>query len=85
MASFTDKTPTFNPYVAQQPVEAMLKVGMHKQAQYDAGYEKIQSSIDRVAGLDIAKDIDKQNLQTKLSSLGDNLRFVAAGDFSNFN
>ena len=84
MASFTDKTPTFNPYIAQQPVEAMLKVGMHKQAQYDAGYAKIQNSIDKIAGLDLAKDVDKEYLQGKLDQLGNDLNVVAAGDFSNF-
>jgi len=84
MASWTDKTPTFNPYVAQQPVDAMVKVGMEKQKQYEAGYEKIQQSIDNVAGLDIVRDVDKQYLQSKLNTLGGKLRTVAAADFSNF-
>jgi hypothetical protein len=87
MASFTDNTQalsTFNPYVAQQPVDAMVKVGMQKQQQYEEGYQKIQSSIDQVAGLDIMRDVDKGYLQSKLNSLGTSLRTVAAGDFSNF-
>ena len=40
MASFTDKTPVFNKYVPQQPVDAMLKVGMYKQQKYEEGYKK---------------------------------------------
>lgn len=84
MASYTDLIPKFNPYIQQLPVEAMVKVGMQKQAQYDAGVQKIQSYIDNVAGLDIAKDVDRQYLQSKLDELGNNLRGVAAGDFSNF-
>ena len=84
MASWTDKIPTFNPYVAQLPVEAMVKVGMQKQAQYDEGIQKIQTNIDNVAGLDIAKDSDRVYLQSKLNQLGNDLRTVAAGDFSNF-
>lgn len=84
MASWTDKIPTFNPYVAQLPVEAMVKVGMQKQAQYDEGIQKIQTNIDNVAGLDIAKDSDRIYLQSKLNQLGNDLRTVAAGDFSNF-
>ncbi len=84
MASWTDKIPTFNPYVAQLPVEAMVKVGMQKQAQYDEGIQKIQTNIDNVAGLDVIRDIDKTYLQSKLNQLGNDLRAVGAADFSNF-
>ena len=84
MASFTDKIPQFNPYVQQLPVEAMVKVGMAKQQQYDEGIQKIQTNIDNVAGMDIANDVDKAYLQSKLNTLGNNLTAVAAGDFSNF-
>ena len=84
MGSFTDAITQFNPYVSQLPVDAMVKVGMQKQAQYEEGYKKIQSQIDQVAGLDVLRDVDKNYLQTKLNDLGNNLRTVAAGDFSNF-
>ena len=87
MASFTDNPQalgTFNPYVQQLPVEAMVKVGMQKQEQYNQGIQKIQTSIDNIAGLDIAKDSDKAYLQSKVNELGNNLKFVAAGDFSDF-
>jgi hypothetical protein len=83
MASYTDAISQFNPYVQQLPVELMAKVGMQKQAQYDAGVQKIQNHIDNVAGLDIAHDADKQYLQSKLGQLGNRLKTVAAGDFSN--
>ena len=84
MASWTDRIPTFNPYVEQQPVDAMLKVGMYKQQKYEEGVQRIQTSIDNIAGLDIAAGLDKKYLQSKLDSLGNNLNFVAGGDFSNF-
>ncbi len=84
MASFTDKIPQFNPYVAQLPVDAMVKVGMQKQQQYDEGIQRIQTNIDNVAGMDIASNLDKKYLQSKLNQLGNNLTAVAAGDFSNF-
>lgn len=83
MASFTDQISQFNPYVAQLPVDAMVKVGMYKQAQYDQGVQKVQSYIDNVAGLDVYRDADKAYLQTKLNNLGNKLKIVAAGDFSN--
>jgi hypothetical protein len=57
---------------------------MAKQQQYEEGVQKIQTSIDNIAGLDVANDVDKQYLQSKLNSLGNNLKLVAAGDFSNF-
>jgi hypothetical protein len=83
MASFTDSITQFNPYVSQLPVEAMVKVGMQKQAQYDQGVQRIQSQIDNVAGMDIAKDSDRSYLQSKLNQLGSKLATVAGGDFSN--
>ena len=84
MASFTDQIPKFNPYIQQLPVEAMVQVGMEKQRRYDEGVQKIQSYIDNIAGLDVIHDADKAYLQSKLNDLGNNLRMVAAGDFSNF-
>ena len=84
MASYTDAITQFNPYVSQLPVEAMVKVGMQKQAQFEQGVQKIQSQIDQVAGLDVLRDVDKNYLQTKLNELGGKLQYVAAGDFSNF-
>jgi len=83
MASYTDRTPQFNPYVEQLPVDAMVKVGMEKQQQYNQGIQKIQGQIDNVAGLDIAKDSHKQYLQSRLDNLGTQLKSVAAADFSN--
>lgn len=84
MASWTDKTPRFNPYIQQLPIEEMAKVGMAKQGQYDQGIQAIQTNIDNIAGLDVVRDIDKVYLQSKLNELGNNLKTVAAGDFSNF-
>lgn len=84
MASFTDLIPQFNPYIQQLPVEAMVSVGMEKQKRYDEGLQKIQSQIERVAGLDVYRGVDKSYLESKLNELGNNLKTVAAGDFSNF-
>jgi hypothetical protein len=84
MASFTDIIPQFNPYVQQLPVEAMVQVGMEKQKRYDEGIQKIQQSIDTIAGLEVGNDVDRAYLQSKLNQLGNNLMFVAAGDFSNY-
>jgi hypothetical protein len=87
MSSYTDDPRllgSFNPYIQQLPIDTMTQVGLWKQAKYDEGIQKIQTSIDRVAGLDIMRDVDKQYLQSKLTELGGNLKMVAAGDFSNY-
>lgn len=82
MASFTDKVPTFNPYVSQQPVESMVKVGMMKQQQYDTNLEKIHQSMSNIAGLQIGRDVDKQYLQDKMNSTSKNLSLFAGADLS---
>ena len=84
MASYKDIIPTFNPYIQQEPVEAMMKVGVYKQQRYDEGVQKIQESIDNIAGLDVVRPEDKQYLESKLNQLGGQLSMVAGGDFSNF-
>ena len=85
MASYKDPSNLkFNPYVQQRPVEAMMKVGMYKQQLYNEGVQKIQQSIDNVAGLDVVRGVDKKYLESKLNELGSNLTNVAGGDFSNF-
>jgi YD repeat-containing protein len=62
----------------------MLKAGLYKQQRYEEGVQKIQDSIDNIAGLDVIRDIDKQYLQSKLNALGGQLADFAASDFSNF-
>jgi hypothetical protein len=85
MASWTDRVPpVFNPYIQEAPIDQMVAVGMQKQQQYDQGLQRIQSEIDRVAGLEIVRPQDREYLQSKLNDLGSKLRTVAAGDFSNF-
>lgn len=84
MASFTDQIPTFNPYISQLPVDAMVKVGMEKQRRYDEGVQKIQTEIDKIGGLSVAKDVHKAYLQSKINELGSNLKTFMASDFSDY-
>jgi hypothetical protein len=87
MASYTDNPQlltNFKPYVQQLPIEEMVAVGQNQQAKYNQGVQKIQASVDNAAGLDVGRDVDKKYLQSKLSELQNNLKTVAAGDFSNF-
>lgn len=84
MAGFLDAVPVFNPYVQQLPIDAMVKVGMAKQQMYEQNVTKIQGEIDRIAGLDVIRDVDKKHLQSKMDELHGRLTTLAGGDFSNF-
>ena len=57
---------------------------MEKQQRYDQGVQKIQSSIDQIAGLDVVRDVDKAYLQSKVNELGNNLKTFMASDFSDY-
>jgi len=83
MASFTDQISQFNPYIQQLPVQLMAEVGQQREAQYNQGVQKIQTQVDNVAGMDVMKGEHKEYLQSQLDELGNNLKMVAAGDFSN--
>lgn len=85
MATFSSidkQQDTFNPYVELTPIDAMTKVGMIKQDQFNEGIKKVQGVYDTIAGLDLAKDADKQYVQTKLSDLTDNIKNNLSGDFA---
>jgi len=85
MAGFSENSPIqFSQYIPEINNDLALKVGMAKQQQYEQGIQRIQSTIDNVAGLDVYRDVDKQYLQSKLNELGNNLKWVGAGDFSDF-
>ncbi len=83
MASFTDEILTPNPYVAVNPVDMMVKVGTYKQDQYNQGLQKAQGYIDKIIGLDIAKDPIKQYANQQLSKLKEGITNNLSGDFSN--
>lgn len=85
MASFTDKTPQFNPYVSQQPIQSMVQVGMMKQQQYDTNLESIYQSMGQIAGMDIMHEKDQEYLKNKMNEVSGDLRGYAAADFSNRN
>ena len=83
MASFLDQRYQFAPYVETTPVDAMVKVGMYKQQQYDEGVQKINDWLDQTAALPVSRQVDKQYLQSSLNNLTSELKNVAGADFSN--
>jgi hypothetical protein len=82
MASFTDQAYQFNPYINTQPVEAMVKVGMLKQATYDENVQRIGAQLDSTASLPVVRDVDKQYLQQLINQSKDSLNKMGNADFS---
>ena len=62
----------------------MVGIANQKQQMYNEGVQKIQDSIDKVAGLPVVREVDKQYLQSKLNSLGTKLKTFVGADYSNF-
>src|SRR5690606_29674989 len=85
MANFVGAITEFNPYIQQIPTEAYTKVGMFKEQMYEAGVAKVQDSIDKIAGLDIANEGGKQYLRARVDELTKSLNKYAMVDFSNPN
>jgi len=85
MASYAGAITEFNPYIQQIPTEAYTKVGMFKQQQYDAGVAKIQDTVDKIAGLDIANEGGRHYLQSRITELTNTLNKYNTVDFSNPN
>lgn len=84
MASFTDSPQTF--FSQATPMVDLNLYGQtldYKQAQYNQGAQRIQGSIDKIAGLDILHPLAKDYLHTKLTDLGSKVNQLAGGDFSN--
>lgn len=84
MASFTDQIQTFNPYVETLPTEAMYTVGTVMQSRFDQGLKQAQGYIDSIAGFPVARDVDRQYVQSALDSLKKGVDASLINDFGNF-
>lgn len=82
MANFTDQPIQFTPYVETTPVQAMVAVGMQKEQDFKQGIAKVQAYVDTIAGLDIAKEEDKQYVSSKLNEVKEGIAKNLSGDFS---
>lgn len=83
MANRFDSIPQFNPYIQEYPIEMLSQVGLLKQHSYDEGVQKVQGLVDKIAGLDVIKNEDKQLLQQKLQGMGNDISKLSSQDFSN--
>lgn len=83
MASFTDSPNIqFNTYVDTLQTDALTRVEMAKQEQFNQGFEKIQGQFSAIMGLPVAKQETKDYIQSKLSQLKNNIATSTTGDFS---
>lgn len=83
MASFTDSSSIqFPEYTSQQPVEAMVRVGMQKQAQFQDGISQVQNQVDNLLGLPIAKAEVQNYVKDQVGRLQTSIKQSISGDFS---
>lgn len=83
IASFTDSPIVpLAPYRPSVDLNIMNTALQYKQQHYDANVQKIQSTVDNVAGLDIYRPVDKQYLQDRVGELTSKLNEIGGSDFS---
>lgn len=85
MAGFSStdaKDINFAPYVDTTGSDAMYRVGLIKQEDWEQGLQKVQGDISTVAGLPIAKSEIKDYIGTKINGIKDQITKNLAGDFS---
>jgi hypothetical protein len=84
MASFTDQIAQFNPYIKDFSTEAYVTAGMFKQQKYDQNVQKVNNYVQSLYGFKVARDVDKQYLDSKINSFTEGLnKFLSSADFSN--
>lgn len=83
MANFAEQPRQFNPYIQQIPIDAYAAAGMQRQAQYEQGVQKVAGYIDSLSGLNIARQVDSNYLQGRISELTQRVNEVASADWSN--
>lgn len=83
MASYLDQPYQFAPFVQTVPVESMVKVGMMRQQQYDAGVEKVRQYAETLSGLNVSNHPGIiQYLNKSMENLKSELKPLAGADFS---
>lgn len=82
MSSFTDEIPQFTPYIQQQPIDAMARVGMQREAEFEKGIQTVQGYYDALLNLPIAKGVTQEYVKSKVSQLNNAVKQSVSGDFS---
>lgn len=72
----------YSPYVENWDKDLLLKALSYKQGMYDTNRQKIQETINSVAGIDLAKSEDAEYLYGKIQDTLDVVEQYGAGDLS---
>lgn len=83
MANFLEQPRQFNPYIQQIPLDIYATVGLQRQAQYEAGVQRASGYMDALSGLNVARQVDSDYLQGRVSELTSRVNQVASADWSN--
>lgn len=83
MANFAQTAPIqYKDYVQVSPVEAMTMVGMQREQKLQEGIATVNNYVQKVAGIDILRDADKQYLSNNLTNLKSGITKNLSGDYS---
>lgn len=83
MASFTqNRVIQYKDYVPTEPLDAMTQVGVQREQALQQGIQKVDSYFSSIAGLDVARSLDKDYIQQRLGDLKKGITSNLSGDFS---
>jgi len=83
MSNWSQNSPIqYKEYVSQNPVEAMTLVGVQREQKLQEGIKTVNDYYSQVAGVDILRPVDKEYLQSSLTSLKTGITKNLSGDFS---
>jgi len=82
MAEWSDEIPQFSPYVSQQPVEAMAKMGFMREQQFEQGVQTVQNYYDSLLSLPLIKGKVQDYVKQKVGQLNSAVKQSISGDFS---
>lgn len=77
-----NKSIAYKEYVPQNPIDLMTQVGVQKEGELQLGIQKVNSYFSQIAGLDVARDVDKQHIEQRLGDLKQGITKNLSGDFS---
>lgn len=77
-----NKSIAYKDYVPVNPTELMTQVGVQREGELQLGIQKVSSYLEQIAGLDVARDVDKQHIQQRIVDLKQGITKNLSGDFS---
>lgn len=83
MASYLSKVPDFGTYQPEVNAELYGKLLVKKEAEYQAGVQKIDSTLDYVAALPVASERERKYLQEKVDKITSEINRNVNVDWSN--